>query len=108
MSFSGDGMQLKECVRRDTRQCSSVLDHRLDRNWAFFQPIEEDIKPALVDVNVLIAKAIVCYQLTAAEIGGDGCATHSINHKLAMRQFYPRNPRGLRDVNGVFHRSGSI
>src|SRR5438477_8848237 len=101
-------MQLKGCVRRDTRQRISVLDRRLDRKWTFLQPIKEDIEPALVDMNVLITKAIVSHQLTAAEIGGDGSATHSIDHKLAMPQFHIRDPRRLWDIDGVFHRSGAI
>ena len=69
---------------------------------------KKTFKRALVDVNGLITKTIVCHELTAAEIGGDGCTTHSINHKLAIRQFDARNPRGLRDVDGVFHCSGAI
>src|SRR6266567_4721706 len=106
--FPGDGMQLKGCVRRKTRQHVSIVDLCLDREWAFVHPIKENIEPTLDDVNGLIAKTIVDRQLTAAETGCDGCATHSINHKLAIRHFHARNPRRLRDVNSVFHRSGAI
>src|SRR5436309_15384465 len=108
MPLLGEDGQLKSCVRRNMRQNVSILDYRLVRDGALFQPIEEDVEPALVDVNGLIAKTIVDRQLTAAETGCDGCATHSINHKLAIRHFHARYPRGLRDVNSIFHRSGAI
>src|SRR5438046_5678385 len=99
---------MKGCVRWEARRQVSILNLRLNRDRVFLHPIKENIKPALVDVNGLIAKTIVYHELTAAETGSDGCAAHSINHELARRQFHPRNQRGLRDVNGVFHRSGEI
>src|SRR6476646_10606995 len=108
MSLLRHGLQVKACVRWEARRQVSIFNLRLNRNRAFLHPIKEDIERALVDVNGLVAKTIVCLELTAAEIGGDRCATHAINHKIAIRQLYPRNPRGLWDVNGVFHRSGSI
>src|SRR5207253_10850447 len=103
-----NGVHMKGCVRWEARRQVSILNLRLNRDRAFLHPIKENIKPALVDVNGLVAKTIVCHELTAAETGSDRCATHAINHKLAIWQFYPRNPRGLRDVNDVFHRAGSI
>src|SRR4029077_18516807 len=103
------GLQVKTCVRGETRHHVSILNPSLNRDRAFLlHPIKEDIERALVDVNGLVAKTIVRHQLTAAEISGDRCAAHSIKPNVAIRQLYPRNPRGLWDVNGVFHRSGAI
>src|SRR5207237_3981131 len=102
MPLPREGAQLKSRVRRNTGQDVSILDYGLDRDGAFFQPIEGDVEPTLVETNGLIAKTIVGHQLTAAEIGGDGRATHSINHELAMRQFDARNPRRLWHVDDVF------
>src|SRR5947208_15316069 len=99
---------MKGCVRWEARRQVSILNLRLNRDRAFLHPIKENIKPALVDVNGLIAKTIVCHELTAPETDNDGCATHAINHKLAIRQFYPRNPRGLRAPDAVFQPSGPI
>src|SRR5438105_5194194 len=76
MPLLGNGVQLKGCLRRETRQHVSIVHLRFDRDWAFLHPIEENIEPALVNVNGLVAKTIVNRQLTAAETGCDGCATH--------------------------------
>src|SRR5438067_11836943 len=71
MPLLGNGVQLKGCVRRKTRQHVSIIDLCLDREGAGVHPIKKNIEPAPDDMNGLIAKTIVDSQLTAAETGCD-------------------------------------